>query len=97
MKVKVTVKYSEYYIPPRCRKPRQRDCEKDTYLTIRETTEQDAPIAFIVHEWDGDVEYRFYKGKLYTKSLYKNKCCGKTGLFPPEYIGDYLRGNYNYW
>ena len=97
MKVKVTVKYSEYYIPPRCRKPRQRDCEKDTFITIHEATSQEAPIAFIVHKWDGDVEYRFYKGKCYTKSLYKNHHCGKTGLFPPEMIGAYLRGNYAYW
>lgn len=97
MKVKVTVKYSEYYIPPRCRKPRQRSCEKETTVTIRETTSQEAPIAFIAHKWDGDVEYRYYKGKCYTKSLYKDHHCGKIGLFPPEMIGDYLRGSYDYW
>lgn len=97
MKVKVTVKYSEYYTPPRCRKPRQRDCEKDTFISIHEVTSQEAPLAFIVHEWDGNVEYRFYKGKCYKKSLYRDYHCGKTGLFPPEMIGAYLRGNYDYW
>lgn len=97
MKIKVDVNYKESYLPPRCRKLRYRDAEKTTILNIRETTEEDAPIAFIVHHYDKDIIYRYYKGKLYTLTKWNDVHCGKDGLLPPEELWQYLRGRYDYW
>lgn len=97
MKVKVTVDFKEGYLPPRCRKMRYRNAAKETVLNIRETTEEDAPIAFVVHYYDKDIIYRFYKGKLYTLTKWNDVCCGKEGLLPPEELWKYLRGRYDYW
>lgn len=98
MKVKVTVKYNEPYLPtPRCRKYRYRTASKDTSLTIREATKAEAPIAFIVHEWDGDKEFRYFNGKCYKLCRWSDYHCGAQGLLPPEELANYLRGRYDYW
>lgn len=97
MKVKVNVDFREGFLPPRCRKMRYRDATKEAVLNIRETTEDAAPIAFIVHNYDKDVVYRFYKGKLYTLSYWREVHSGKDGLLPPEELHKYIRGRYDYW
>lgn len=98
MKVTVTVRYSEDYLPtPRCRKFRQREAKKDTLITIRETTAEEAPVAFIVHKYDGDLAIRFFNGKCYKASKSSDYCCGTSGPLPPEDLVRYLRGRYDYW
>lgn len=98
MKVTVTVKYNEPYLPtPRCRKYRNRTASKDTALTIREVTGEEAPVAFIVHKYDGDQEIRFFNGKCYKASKWSDYHCGASGLLPPEKLVDYFRGRYDYW
>ena len=98
MKVTVTVKYNEPYLPtPRCRKYRNRTASKDTALTIREVTGEEAPVAFIVHKYDGDQEIRFFNEKCYKASKWSDYHCGASGLLPPEKLVDYLRGRYDYW
>lgn len=98
MKVTVTVKYNEPYLPTsRCRKYRNRTASKDTALTIREATGEEAPVAFIVHKYDGDQEIRFFNGKCYKASKWSDYHCGASGLLPPEKLVDYFRGRYDYW
>ena len=98
MKVTVTVRYSEDYLPtPRCLKFRQREAKKDTRITIRETTTEEASVAFVVHEYNGDFEYRYYEKKCWIRANWQDFVCGKTGLMPPEEIGNYIRGRYDYW
>ena len=50
MKIKLTFEYEEQYLPtPRCRKLRTRIVEGTATATIKEITEDKAPIACIVH------------------------------------------------
>ncbi|MDL2248942.1 hypothetical protein LJB89_04545, partial [Tyzzerella sp. OttesenSCG-928-J15] len=80
--MKITAKYSlfENYIPPRCRKPRQREVKKEIDVSIKEIRGELAPIAMITKTWESrvnkagtdthfgltDTVYRLYKKKLYT-------------------------------
>ena len=51
MKIKLTFEYEEQYLPtPRCRKLRTRIVEGTATATIKEITEDKAPIACIVHD-----------------------------------------------
>ena len=71
MKIKVPYAYTESYVPPRCRKPRDRRVEASITLTIREITAEEAPIAIVHHERKvGDtgvtkIPYRWFDGRLW--------------------------------
>lgn len=66
MKTTVKVKYTDMIIPPRCRKPRPQDSEAEISVNIREVAASDAPVAFIVTEYDHEPrKVRLFKGKLY--------------------------------
>lgn len=66
MKTKLNVQYTEMVTPPRCRKARPQEGEAEITINIRETTEDRAPVAFIVTEYDREPEIvRLYNGKLY--------------------------------
>ena len=74
MKLTIKFKFTEEYVPPRCRKPRYRDMESSTTVNLREITADEAPVALIVTDYEtryGEcgvytTEYRWYKNKLYT-------------------------------
>lgn len=82
MKLSISHKHKEDYLPPRCRKYRTRIVEGLFNISIKEITAADAPVAMITStlEWrkvdggkvDGtdlipvDTDYRWYKNKLYT-------------------------------
>lgn len=105
MELKVKYNYKEGYLPtPRCRKLRFRTTEDEVRINIKEITEQQAPIAFIVTDLDmgtGEftkkIEYRFYNNKLWAKVNWRDKHCNKEGLLPLSELRWYIRGVYDYW
>lgn len=99
MKLHIKFEYQEGYLPtPRCRKLRYRNVEDITKITVNEITEQEAPIALIVHNYDNTKkEYRYYNDKLWTKLYWNEKHCNKEGLMPLTELHWYIRGIYDYW
>lgn len=66
MKTTVKVEYTDMIIPPRCRKPRPQYGEAEITVNIREVAASDAPVAFIVTEYDREPrKVRLYKDRLY--------------------------------
>lgn len=66
MKVIITVRYTEMVIPARCRKPRPQKGTAEITVNIREVSEDRAPVAFVVTEYDKEPRtVRLYGGKLY--------------------------------
>lgn len=58
--------FTERYLPPRCRKFRERDRQSSITVNIKECKEEDAPLAMIVKRHDcEDCEIRVFKGRLY--------------------------------
>jgi len=85
MKIEAKYTFQESYVPPRCRKPRYRDVDKTTTVTIKEITSEEAPIALIVTDYGTrngiwgvcDTPYRWFGGKLY--KLYRHQSGDNTG------------------
>lgn len=81
MKIKLTFEYEEQYLPtPRCRKLRTRIVEGTATATIKEITEDKAPIACIVHDGfdfycepgpDGHFPKKVYPLRYHKNTLYK--------------------------
>lgn len=66
MKTTIKVTYTEMVTPPRCRKARPQNGKTEITVNIRELSDQQAPIAFVVSEYDREPrKVRQYKGKLY--------------------------------
>lgn len=66
MKATIKFRYTEMVIPARCRKARPKEGETTYAVNIREVEEQNAPIAFVVTEYDREPrKVRLYNGKLY--------------------------------
>lgn len=66
MKATIKFRYTEMVIPARCRKARPQEGETTYTANIREVEEQNAPIAFVVTEYDREPrKVRLYNGKLY--------------------------------
>lgn len=66
MKIEFRMKYREWKVPPRCRKPRHEDKECIVKLSIPEITSDKAPVAFIVSE-HGEERRKvvYFRGRLY--------------------------------
>lgn len=99
MQIKNQYTYKEGYLPtPRHRKLRYRDVQDVVILNIPEITEQEAPIALRVHNWDDTKKnYRLWNNKLWTVIQWHDKHCGKEGLLPLSELHWYIRGEYAYW
>lgn len=99
MELQVEYKYLEGYLPtPRCRKLRYRDAEGSLSVTVTEIKGEDAPVAFIVENYDNSKkEYRYYDGELWTKVQWRDLHCEKTGLLPLSELQWYIHGVYAYW
>ncbi|KAI4453244.1 s-adenosylmethionine synthetase [Holotrichia oblita] len=83
--MKLTAKYTfqEDYIPPHCRKTRQREVEKTVNITIREIGSELAPVAMITTTWESrkvagqketvfgltETVYRWFRKKLFTPCI----------------------------
>jgi len=102
MNIKSKYTYTESYLPtPRHRKLRYREAENTLDVAIVELNEQDAPVAFIVTEYEGkSTEYRLYNDNLYIKVLWSERYSGATGLYPldefVESVENYTRSIYIY-
>lgn len=60
------VNRQESFIPKGCRKPRTCIVEEEVTLSINQIEESEAPVAFILHEFNHTpVEIRTFKGKFY--------------------------------
>lgn len=73
MKITTEIKYEETYLPPRCRKLRQRTATRTVITMVKEISPEEAPVAIREETlFNGEAwkEYRFYKGKLYARARY---------------------------
>lgn len=111
MQINIKFNYSEITTPPRCRKPKSVHFN-DGELThhIPEVSDLEAPVAIRstgLHSFDSDlrfiVEYRWYKGKLWTSVNLRG--CSPTGYTSggndythhiPNSIIDLTQSNYDY-
>lgn len=84
MKIKTWIKYEESYIPPRCRKPRYKECEDRVDINLPETTMSALQLAFEDSSYQGAGKIFFYKGKLWAQA--KVKCtqwCEEKNIHTP--------------
>lgn len=66
MKVKIDFEYTSQYVPPRCRKPRERIVQCSMWLNIKELTYDQAPMVMAFISFGQKITVvRAYKGKLY--------------------------------
>jgi hypothetical protein len=86
MNINVKYIYEEGYLPSkRHKKLRYREVEEEMTITINESTKENAPIAFLVHEYNDNItEYRLWNDKLWKKVLWHERYSGKDGLYPIE-------------
>lgn len=68
MKIKTWIKYTESYLPPRCRKLRYRECEEYVQITLAETTMDSLRLAFEDKSYFGRGKIYAYRGKLWTRA-----------------------------
>lgn len=86
--------YDEQFIPPRCRKPRTREITGTCTVTIPSISLDMAPVA-MWHKscWQPNiVVYRWYKGQLYTRSLFRKYFSGADGYWPLNRLKASFRG-----
>lgn len=95
MKIESTIMVEEAFLPTkRCRKERTRRYKLPYEVEIRELTEDQAPIAFIINEhfWnDNGKDYRDHvirlvDGKLYEGILFSSVQCGGEGFMPIDHL-----------
>lgn len=72
MKIKTWIKYEESYIPPRCRKPRYRECEEFVDVPLKEVCKDEFTLAFDDQSYNGKGKIYFYKNKLWAKVRIKD-------------------------
>ena len=72
MKIKTWIKYEETYIPPRCRKPRYRECEEFVDVPLKEVCKDEFTLAFDDQSYNGKGKIYFYKNKLWAKVRIKD-------------------------
>ena len=84
MQIKLTIQFHEQEIPPKCRKPRNVEHEETVKVKIADTTEEEAPVAFVVHQYnESPIKVRSYKGQLYKEVpvvFYNGKECKEYKL-----------------
>lgn len=66
IKIPVTIRYEEAYIPPRCRKPRYEEKTEQILVGIRSTTYDKVKLAFVVKSFQEESRKVIqYEGRLY--------------------------------
>lgn len=88
--------FIESYIPPRCRKPREREVKGVCSVSVPSVTSDEAPVAMRHKEcwWPGIYEYRWYRKKLYRRVPYHAYLCNAEGWWPLEELPKRFRKNY---
>lgn len=72
MKIRTWIKYEESYIPPRCRKPRYKECEDYIDINLSEATMSDLRLAFEDSSYGGAGKIYLYRGKLWKQAKLSN-------------------------
>lgn len=85
---------------PRCRKLRYRDVVTPAEVEIKETTSDEAPIAFMIcaygwTDWHSP-DVRYYEGKFYSQRKYRNKA-DESAPLPMDELPLYINGRYAHW
>lgn len=96
--IKLNVGYYLPYIPKKCRNVRYEKCHEDITFKVRNVSSGDAPIAFVLSDYDhvseGKQIIRAYKGKLYHQFMVFDrdleKQCPKTLEYLPRIVTLYL-------
>jgi len=86
MKIKTWIKYEESYIPPRCRKPRYKECEEHVSVELPEATMNELQLAFAVNSYEGAVKIYSYNNQLWRIAKMRDICAGgeaKYGYHTP--------------
>ncbi len=69
MKVEISIKYKETFVPYRCRKPRTEERTASVFVSIRETTISKTTPAFIVNQFQNEErKVILYQGRLYRQA-----------------------------
>lgn len=93
-KISFTIKHTELITPPRCRKPRLQECESKVTAIIREVSAEQAPIAFIVKEYDRKARnVRLYDGKLWRQIQDRRKEEGGLEGNSPLWVNTVINEN----
>lgn len=91
MQVTRSLKYFDYYLPPRCRKLRSQEKTAQFSVEVPEVTGEIAPVAIVQHDrWmprraeHGDtstktIEYRWYNHRLYVRPRLRRFMCLREG------------------
>lgn len=102
----------EKYLPTkRHRVLRKRYVKNSVDVEIKEATEQEFPVAFIVKDYDSwreeegkepefkmcSIEIRTYKGQLWKAARYSDYVCGAVGWMPISYIKRSIEDYDPYW
>lgn len=88
--------YMESYIPPRCRKLRQREILGTCMVDIPSITADEAPVAMrYQHGWPRTMcEYRWYREHLYVRAPYSDYFANAEGWYPMPELLNRFRKNY---
>lgn len=88
--------FIESYIPPRCRKPREREIKGICSVSVPSVTSDEAPVAMRHKEcwWPSIYEYRWYRKKLYKRVPYRDYLCGAEGWWPLEELSKHFHKGY---
>lgn len=104
MDVKVNFKYTENWIPPRCRKPRPGKFDGEVTVSVKEI--DDAPIAAIWRRWDWHydkadwedvIEIRVHDGEFYIPSGRYHDMPYICGIESVDGIHDHIQHLMNAW
>lgn len=84
IKLPANYEYVERYIPPRCRKERERIIRSDCEVNVPSVAAEEAPVAFRHKDcWFPKlVVYRWWNGRLYHRIPYRTKYCNANGWYP---------------
>lgn len=85
--------YMESYIPPRCRKPRQREIRGTCTVTIPSITADEAPVAMRHFNcWPRTIcDYRWFGEHLYIRAPYSSYLSNAEGWYPLEELLKHFR------
>ncbi len=88
--------FTESYVPPRCRNPRQREVRGICSVGVPSVSSDEAPVA-MRHRyvwWPEVVEYRWFRKHLYKRVPFRDYLCNAEGWWPLEELQKHFRMSY---
>jgi len=89
--------FTEPFIPPRCRKPRQREVQGVCTVSVPSISSDEAPVA-MRHQsvwWPKVIEYRWYQKHLYKRTPFRDYRCNAEGWWPMEELSKHFHAGYS--